>query len=55
MLEMAELLKRWVLITAGRKHAPLSGVFANRYLLNKAIKVLKEGRDNDSTITLSTR
>ena len=55
MLEMAELLKSWVLIMAGRKHAPLSGVFANKYLLDKAIKVLKGGGDNDSTITLSTR
>ena len=55
MLEMAELLKSWVLIIAGRKHAPLRSVFANRYLLNKAIKVLEGGGDNDSTITLSTR
>jgi hypothetical protein len=55
MLEMAESLKSWVLITAGRKHAPLSGVFANRHLLDEAIKVLEEDGDGDNTVTLSTR
>jgi hypothetical protein len=42
MLEMAESLKSWVHITPGRTHAPLSGVFVNRQLLDEAIRVLEE-------------
>jgi hypothetical protein len=41
MLEMAELLKSWVHITPGRDHAPLSGVFVNRDLLDEAIRALE--------------
>ena len=55
MIEMAECLKSWVLITKGRDHAPLSGVFLNSTSLSKAIKVLEEaqGKDTGETINLT--
>jgi hypothetical protein len=42
MIEMAECLKSWVLITKGRDHAPLSGVFLNSKFVNKAVEVMEE-------------
>jgi hypothetical protein len=54
MLEMAESLKSWVHIIPGRDHAPLSGVFVNRHLLDEAIRVL-EDPTSSGTITLRTR
>jgi hypothetical protein len=47
MLEMVELWKSWIRITLGRTHAPLSGVFVNRHLLDEAIQVL----ERDDVIT----
>ena len=47
MIEMAECLKSWVLITKERDHASLSGVFLNSKSLSKAIKVLEEAQGKD--------
>jgi hypothetical protein len=50
MLEMAESLKSWVRITPGRGKAPLSGVFASRFV-DEAIKVMEESdRDNSEDV-----
>ena len=49
---MVELLKSWVRITKATGRALLSGVFANSYFIDEALKVLGGEGDSNKLIVM---